>query len=522
MTECLWELPPTWEWSVLGDLGDVLSGGTPSTKVPEYWGGDVVWFAPSDLTGYDGKHIAKGAKTITEEGLAYSSAKVIPAGSVMFSSRAPVGYVAINTTPAATNQGFKSIAPHRSVFNEYLYHYLKAARRIAEDRASGTTFKELSGSAFRALPVPVAPADEQRRIVERVETLFDEIDQGVESLRDAKRAIALYRQSLLKSAFEGRLTATWRAANPDKLNEPDALLERISAQRQACYEAALIEWEQALGQWREGGNKDRRPARPKRPRTLSATPINPGVLGWTQVPLGLLVVDPIYGTPKKCGYGTGATGVLRIPNIGSGRIDPSDLKSADFDETEAAKFSLQDGDVLTIRSNGSLSVVGKPALVEQEHTDYLFAGYLIRLRPIAQSLLPKYLVYMLMAPQVRAQIETKAKSTSGVNNISAKELQELDVRICCIEEQAETVRILDDRLDAADTLDHEIDASLARAEALRHAILNMAFCGKLAPQDPNDEPAQALLARIRADRDGGPNAKPQRRPRGRARSATRP
>ena len=105
--------------------------------------------------------------------------------------------------------------------------------------------------------------------------------------------------------------------------------------------------------------------------------------------------------------------------------------------------------------------------------------------------------------QVRAQIETKAKSTSGVNNISAKELQELDVRICCIEEQAETVRILDAGLDAADTLDHEIDASLARAEALRQAILNMAFCGKLVPQDPNDEPAQALLDRIRAGRDGG-------------------
>ena len=108
MTARLWQLPATWEWSVIGDLGDVVSGGTPSTKVPEFWGGDVIWFAPSDLTGYKPKHIARGAKTLTEKGLAKSSAKLMAAGSVMFSSRAPVGYVAINSAPAATNQGFKS------------------------------------------------------------------------------------------------------------------------------------------------------------------------------------------------------------------------------------------------------------------------------------------------------------------------------------------------------------------------------------------------------------------------------
>ena len=520
MTERLWDLPATWEWTVMGDLGDVVSGGTPSTKVPEYWGGDVIWFAPSDLTGYKPKHIAQGAKTLTEQGLAKSSAKLMAAGSVMFSSRAPVGYVAINSRPAATNQGFKSIVPHRELFNEYLYHYLKAAKHIAEERASGTTFKELSGSAFSALPVPLAPAKEQRRIVDRIEALFDEIDQGVESLRDAKRGIELYRQSLLKSAFEGRLTVDWRAENPDKLKCPNALLGRIREQRKDCYKAALRDWERALGKWREKDEKDRRPAKPKRPRTIPAKPIDNGIPGWITVPLGLVIVDPIYGTPKKCGYGTGATGVLRIPNVGSGRIDPTDLKSADFDETESARFSLQEGDILTIRSNGSLSIVGKPAMVRQQHTDYLFAGYLIRLRPIVQSLVPKYLLYTLMEPRVRAQIETKAKSTSGVNNISAKELQELNAPICSPDEQAEIVRILDASLEAAEILDAEIDANLARAETLRQSILKKAFAGKLVPQDPDDEPAQALLARIRAGRSEGSTTRPRRR--ARRASATAP
>ncbi len=225
MTECLWEIPLTWEWTVIKELGNVVSGGTPSTKQREYWDGDVIWFAPSDLTGYKQKFIARGAKTLTEEGLANSSARIMPAGSVMFSSRAPVGYVAINTEPAATNQGFKSVVPCSGIFNEYLYHYLKASKELAEQRATGTTFKELSGSAFGVLPVPIAPTNEQRRIVGKIEALFDEIDKGVKSLQTAKTTLALYRQSLLTSAYLGRLTTDWRTQNADKLWTAPGLLD---------------------------------------------------------------------------------------------------------------------------------------------------------------------------------------------------------------------------------------------------------------------------------------------------------
>ena len=364
---------------------------------------------------------------------------------------------------------------------------------------SGSTRKRISRRNLAQVSVPVAPLNEQRRIVERIDALFDEIDRGVESLRTARKMIGLYRQSLLKSAFEGRLTTDWRAENPDKLENPELLLARISQQREACYDAAMHDWERALGKWRGAGGTAKRPTKPKPPHALPAEQPQHDVPGWVTVSLGLVIDDPIYGTPKKCGYGTGATGVLRIPNIGSGCIDPTDLKSADFDESEVARFSLSEGDVLTVRSNGSLSIVGKPALVRREHADYLFAGYLIRLRPVAQSLLPKYLVYTLTEPQVRAQIETKAKSTSGVNNVSAKELQELGIRICSIAEQSEIVRILDRRLEVADTLLAEIDANLARSEALRQSILRTAFAGRLVPQDLADEPASALLARVRAE-----------------------
>ncbi len=380
----------------------------------------------------------------------------------------------------------------------------------------------LTHSRFGKLPVIVPPLNEQKRIVEKIEMLFDEIDRGVESLRAAKNAVDLYRQSLLKSAFEGRLTAEWRAENQDKLESPDTLLPRIQEAREECYQATLHDWNQALAKWCAEGGEGKKPAKPRRPRAIPVKPIDSGNFGWTTVPLGLTIVDPIYGTSKKCDYDAGTTGVLRIPNIGSGRIDPTDLKSADFDETESGKYSLRAGDVLTVRSNGSLSIVGKPALVERQHTDYFFAGYLIRLRPIAKSLVPKYLVFLMMEPNVRAQIEAKAKSTSGVNNISAKELQELNVPICSPPEQREIVQILDDRFEAADMLDAEIDTALARAEALRQSILKRAFSGQLVPQDPADEPAQALIARIRASRDQHSTANPERPTHGRASTALPP
>ena len=355
--------------------------------------------------------------------------------------------------------GFLRYRLHASDFVVFASHLNEGDRpRVSFDQIG--TFQVL-----------IPPVREQRRIVERIEVLFDAIDRGVESLRLAKNGISLYRNSLLNAAFEGRLTADWRALNPDELAGTDTLLSRIRGEREAHYQGAVEEWEQAVAEWRGAGGKGKKPQKPRRPRPIPVELMDTCPHGWITVPLGLTIVDPIYGTPKKCGYSLGATGVLRIPNIGWGYIDPSDLKSANFDENDRKKYSLQEGDVLIVRSNGSLSVVGKPAVVQQQHTDNVFAGYLIRIRPISESICPMYLLYLMMEPNVRAQIEAKAKSTSGVNNISAKELQALNVPICSTAEQNEVIRILETRLRVAELLDMEIDASLARADALRQSIL---------------------------------------------------
>ena len=151
--------------------------------------------------------------------MANSSAKVMLAGSVHFSSRAPIGYVVISLEPLATNQGFKSLVPAPGIFNEYVYYYLMASRGYARERASGTTFLELSGKIFGDLPIPLAPTATQHRIVAKIDELFSELDKGIESLKTARRQLEVYRQSVLKHAFEGKLTAQWRAENKDKLGD---------------------------------------------------------------------------------------------------------------------------------------------------------------------------------------------------------------------------------------------------------------------------------------------------------------
>lgn len=192
-----------WIECKIKDVGEITSGGTPSTSVSEYWDGDISWISPSDLTGYKEKFISKGKKSITLNGLNKSSARLIPAGSVLFSSRAPIGYVVIAKNELATNQGFKNVSPSKVVDTDFLYHFLKNSKQVAERVATGTTFKEISKDAFGKLTFLLPPLPEQRAIVKKLESLFSSLDAGVADLKKAQQQIKIYRQAVLKKAFEG-------------------------------------------------------------------------------------------------------------------------------------------------------------------------------------------------------------------------------------------------------------------------------------------------------------------------------
>ncbi|MFF3825619.1 restriction endonuclease subunit S [Streptomyces griseus] len=178
----------------LGDFCEIVSGATPKTGVPEFWDGDIRWATPKDLSDLQGKCIDDTPRKITEAGLRSCAASVLPEGSVLFSSRAPIGHVAINTVPMATNQGFKSLIPDRGRADaNYLYHWLKAHRSYLDSLGNGATFKEVSKVVVSKVAVPLPPLDAQRYIAQ----VLDHVD----GLRAKRRGALALLDDLAQSIF---------------------------------------------------------------------------------------------------------------------------------------------------------------------------------------------------------------------------------------------------------------------------------------------------------------------------------
>lgn len=178
-------IPTSWQWFRLGDVGAIVGGGTPKSGEPSFWSDEeeVPWLTPADMRRHTSRYIVRGERDITTEGLNRSSAQMLPKGSVLFSSRAPIGHVGIAANPLSTNQGFKSCVPYLPAMSEYLYVFLKYAGPTIDDQASGTTFKEVAGREFAKIPIPVPPLSEQQCIVAKVNELMELIDRLEATLR---------------------------------------------------------------------------------------------------------------------------------------------------------------------------------------------------------------------------------------------------------------------------------------------------------------------------------------------------
>ncbi|WP_202634755.1 restriction endonuclease subunit S [Rugosibacter aromaticivorans] len=164
-----------WQLKAIGDVCDVVNGGTPKTGVKGYWDGPHQWITPAEMGKRATPYIDQTERTITDAGMQNSSARLLPQQSVILSSRAPIGHLVINTMPMATNQGCKGLVPRNGLDNKYLYYYLASIVPLLNDLGTGATFKELSGGKLKEVPVPVAPLPEQHRIVAILDEAFDGI-----------------------------------------------------------------------------------------------------------------------------------------------------------------------------------------------------------------------------------------------------------------------------------------------------------------------------------------------------------
>ncbi len=198
--------PAHWRETNVGSVFDVVGGSTPRTTEKAYWDGSIPWITPEDLAGHSGKLIAAGRRQITQAGYDSCSTHMLPEGSVLFSSRAPIGHVAIAANELCTNQGFKSLVPRKDILPEFTYWYLTHATVQIRNMGSGTTFAEISKKRMQAVPFPLVPLWEQKGIVEAIEENFSHLDSAETELESALERLEDLRRAILHQAFNN---PTW-------------------------------------------------------------------------------------------------------------------------------------------------------------------------------------------------------------------------------------------------------------------------------------------------------------------------
>lgn len=319
----------------------------------------------------------------------------------------------------------------------------------------------LTHSRFATLEVPLPPLAEQRRIVAKIEELFSELDAGEQSLRRARRQLGVYRQSLLKQAFEGKLTEPWRKQNTHLLEAPDKLLARIQAERQT--------------NWHGRGK-----CAPAKPPKLDDEPELPHE--WVYVSLDQMSLNfdgkriPLKQADRNKRSGA-------YPYYGaSGVID-------DIDDY------LFDGEYLLIAEDGANLLSRSTPIAFQAHGKFWVNNHAHIVQAVGQIPL-RYLELFLNGKDL-----TRLITGSAQPKLTQAHLNQVPVPLCSLPEQHEIVRLLDEQFTVIEQNEREIDAALKRSAALRQSILKKAFTGQLVPQDPADEPASALLERIRKERD---------------------
>lgn len=188
-----------WIECKISDIGTVVGGATPSTKKPENYGnGTIAWITPKDLSTFSGRYIQHGERNITEAGLRSCSTQLLPKNTVLFSSRAPIGYVAIAANDVCTNQGFKSVIPNENINPLFLYYLLKYNKDKIEVMGSGTTFKEVSGNTMKNIVVSV-PTD--KKVQERISSMLGSIDNKIEENERINNNLEQQVQALFRNQF---------------------------------------------------------------------------------------------------------------------------------------------------------------------------------------------------------------------------------------------------------------------------------------------------------------------------------
>ena len=483
--------PPGWKRCVLRDFAGIVMGQSPDSVTYNQSGDGLPFF--------QGKS-EFGELYPTIRMYCSQPKKIAKRGATLLSVRAPVGPTNLAQSECCIGRGLAALHPCGGIEPKFLLYLLKSIEPEISRQGTGSTFNAVTKGFIKNLEFDLPPLPEQNRIVSKIEELLSELNKGIESLKNAREQLKVYCQAVLKHAFEGNLTAQWREENKGKLEKSEQLLARIKREREMRYEQLLNEWIATVKKWETRGNLGKKPARPKKLSQISdiqyavRTKLPQLPESWAWERLGWLTCGMEYGTAAKSRK-SGTVPVLRMGNIQNSKFDWTDLVYTSC-RNEIDQYLLHDGDVLFNRTN-SPELVGKTAIYRGERPA-IFAGYLIRLNHIRVIANSKYVNLFLNSPIARQYSNTI--KTDGVNqsNINSTKLSNYPFPYCSVIEQNEIVNSLEQTLSLVDGIEMEIRKQFQKAIALRQSILKKAFAGQLVKQDPQDEPASRLLARIHA------------------------
>jgi len=190
-----------WIETSLGEIAEVIGGGTPSTAIAEYWDGNIVWLTPTEITSQDGKVVSDSIRKITDSGFKNSGAQMLKKDSVILTSRASVGYVALAGKDLCTNQGFQSLVPKQSVLAKFLMFWIQQNRSEFESRSAGSTFKEISKSNVKSIKLQLPPLPEQKRIIDLISSVDSYIESLQQQLESAKNSKSAYVNTIVTAVF---------------------------------------------------------------------------------------------------------------------------------------------------------------------------------------------------------------------------------------------------------------------------------------------------------------------------------
>lgn len=326
-----------------------------------------------------------------------------------------------NLKGSLLSTGFLQFRPEDNNYNSKLFYYYLRSDRFLKQRdecASGSTQVALTDEGAEKIDLVVPPQEQQKRIADKLDVLLTKFTDAQSRLDKIPTILSRFRQSVLAAAFSGELTKEWSKKN------------KIDTE-------------------------------------------------WQESELGGVLAGLKYGTAKKCSREIKKHPVLRIPNVVQGYIDLTDLKYADLEKKEYESLRLGIGDILLIRSNGSVSLVGRTALATEKEKGMAYAGYLIRLRVNKNLIIPEFLQYQFQSYAMRLQIELPARSTSGVNNINSEEVKKLHIALPSLDEQKEVVRRLKASFAFLEKNEQGFSKAKSYTDKLEQSILAKAFRGEL-------------------------------------------